>query len=554
MGTVSTKKKLYSIVSAAMHAGLTLPLSSRSYAAAYAERGSGYRYMDVLIIGSLDGSRIADVAQILQLAGLEPVRLTHHGAFTGKPQTRIHSDGKLVLKINQNRQFPSAEVAEQWCRLQLKKEIDFAIYHPQRTWLVLSVGGVYRTANLMPQMLPLHRFDFAGSKKEQRIQLLLQVLGCYLDFAGRYNLKLDDGLSNFAVCAEGGGGFCYLDDDIYPWDHFTSFSAMLGNWLRTSASLCLDEDDWRQLGASLKPLLRSHSSDAGDMVCESLKDQIVGRHEALKQSFLQALCARHAAAAIDQADAWPVAAEPIAVLADVHGNLPAFKAVLKALDARGIRQYLMLGDVVGYGPNPGACIDLVREREMYCLRGNHDHYVAHHGDVRVAMGIMARRVADWTISVLGEEECRWLGELPVRYRNQAWMAVHGAPVDKSFFNAYVYEMTSERNLDFLVEAGVKLCLHGHSHIQGVFARSCGRDMPFASPDRVDMNGVDAALVCPGSVGQSRGGRITARAAVFYPQDLSVEMLSLNYDIEPLIADMQRFGFSEDLIARTREGR
>jgi len=535
-----------------MHAGLTLPLSSRSYASAYADRGN--RYMEVLIIGTLGGSQLADAAEILQLANLEPVRLTHHGAFTGKPQTRIHSDGQLVLKINQGRQFPSMEVAEQWCRLQLKKEIDFAIYHPQRTWVVLSVDGVYRTANLTPQLLALHRFDFAGSTKEERSHLLLRVLDCYLGFAGRYNLKLDDGLSNFALCAETDGGFCYLDDDIYPWDHFTSFSAMLGNWLRTSESLCLDEDDWQQLGESLKPLLRTHSSDAGDMVCESLKDQIVGRHEVLKQRFLQALCARHAAVGIDQADEWPVAAEPIAVLADVHANLPAFEAVLKALDARGIRQYLMLGDVVGYGPNPKACIDLVRERDMYCLRGNHDHYVAHHGDVRVAMGIMARRVADWTIGVLGEEECSWLGELPVRYRNHAWMAVHGAPVDKSFFNAYVYEMTSERNLDFLVEAGVKLCLHGHSHIQGVFARSCGRDMPFVCAERMDLKGLDAALVCPGSVGQSRGGKIAARAAIFYPHDLSVEMLTVEYDIEPLIADMQRFGFSQDLIARTREGR
>jgi len=536
-----------------MKAGLTLPLPSRSYASVYGDRGN--KDMEVLIIGSLGGKQIADAIQILELAGLEPVRLTHHGAFTGKPETRIHSDGKLVLKINHNRHFPSAGVAEQWCRLQVKKEIEFAIYHPDRTWLVLADGGLYLTANLTPQLLPLHRVDFAGVNKEERIRLLGSVLDCYLDFARRYNLKLDDGLSNFAICEGSDGGICYLDDDIYPWDYFTSFSAMLANWLRTSASLCLEADDWRQLGLLLKPLLRSYSSDAGDMVCESLKDQIVGRDKALKQSFLQALCVRYEAVSIDrQSDVWPVAKEPIGVIADIHANLPAFKAVLQALDERGVSQYLMLGDVVGYGPNPKACIDLVRERNMVCLRGNHDHYVAHQGDVRVAMGMMAKRVADWTIGELGEEERRWLGELPVRYRSHSWMAVHGAPVDKSFFNAYVYDSTSERNLDFLVAAGLPLCLHGHSHIQGVYTRSAGRDMPFACPDKIAMKGLDATLLCPGSVGQSRGGKIMARASIFYPHTLTAEMLSISYDIDPLIADMERHDFSQELIARTRAGR
>ena len=510
--------------------------------------------MDVLIMGSLSGRQIADAAQILSLAELKPVRLTHQGAYTGKPGTRIHSDGRMVLKINENRRFPSADVAEKWCDLQLQKEQDYAIYHPDRTWLVLTDNGQCLTANLTPQLVPLHQLDFSEIGKEERVRLLTCVLDCYLDFARRFNLKLDDGLSNFALCEAGEGGICYLDDDIYPWDSFTSLSAMLGNWLRTSASLSLDTDDWRQMGVLLKPLLRTHSSDASDMVCESLKDQIVGSHEALKQSFLQALCARHAAAAVDDAEAWPVTGEAIGLIADIHANLPALEAVLRVLDQRGIRQYLMLGDVVGYGPNPKACIDLVRERNMYCLRGNHDHYVAHQGDVRVAMGIMARRTGDWTIGVLEESDRQWLGELPVRYRSHDWMAVHGAPVDKSFFNAYVYEMTSERNLDFLVDSGIGLCLHGHSHIQGIYARSDGRDMPFVSPKTVALKGLDAALLCPGSVGQPRGGKIIAQAGVFYPHNLTVEMLSLDYDITPLIEDMQRFGFSQDLITRTREGR
>jgi len=246
--------------------------------------------------------------------------------------------------------------------------------------------------------------------------------------------------------------------------------------------------------------------------------------------------------------------EPIGLLADIHGNMAAFEAVLGVLDERGIRQYMILGDVVGYGPNPKACIDLIRQRNFYCLRGNHDHYVAHEGDVRVAMGMMAKRIADWTIDQLDAADRAWLSDLPVRYRSEHWMAVHGAPVDKSFFNAYVYDMTSERNLTHLASSDLRICLHGHSHIQGVYAMEGARYLPFYCPEQVDLKKLNAALLCPGSVGQARGGIAKAQAAVFYPDTLRVEMLSLTYDTDPLIADMQRMDFPAELIARIREGR
>jgi len=346
----------------------------------------------------------------------------------------------------------------------------------------------------------------------------------------------------------------YLDDDIYGWDHFASFSAMLANWLRKSAELSLDVDAWHQLGQRLKPLLSQYSSAADDMVCAGVEDQIVGQYEPMKQAFIYALRPIYAPATGTTASEIFAPHEPIGLLADVHANLPAFDAVLAALDERGIRQYMMLGDVVGYGPNPKACIDLIRQRNIYCLRGNHDHYVAHEGDVRVAMGMMAKRMADWTIMQLDAADRAWLGALPVRYRSTDWMAVHGAPVDKSFFNAYVYDMTAERNLDYLAASDIHICLHGHSHIQGAYALDGGGYQPFQSPERLDLQYLEAALLCPGSIGQARGGTAMAQAAVFYPDRLQVEMLSLHYDVEPLIADMQRHDFPVELIARIREGR
>lgn len=507
--------------------------------------------MEISIIGRPGIACIADEAIVEQLLAMEPVSFSHRGVFTGKPETCIYSDGKLVLKMNRNRSFPSGSVAEQWCRSQLAKEEEYAVYHPARIWVVLQIEGEWLVANLTPYMTALHQVDFTALSSLERMSLLERLLGCYVDFLSRFNLKLDDGLSNFALFE---GELYYLDDDIYPWDHFTAFTAMLGHWLRLSASLGLDEGAWKQLGRVLKPLLRTYSSDAGDMVCEGLKDQIVGRSESLKESFLDTLCPRSVSVAAARAEGQLVSGEAIAVLADIHANLPAFEAILQAIDARGISRYLLLGDVVGYGPNPKACIDLVREREMYCLRGNHDHYVAYAGDVRVAMGIMARRTADWTIGVLDEVDRRWLAELPVRYRGDNWMAVHGAPVDKSFFNAYVYDMTAERNLDWLVEHEMPICFHGHSHIQGGYVRMGGESMPVLAEDGVlRTSEMEVALVCPGSVGQARVGRPEAQAAIYYPDDRRVELLAVKYDTGRLIEDMKRQAFPEELIRRIRQG-
>ncbi|MGT2489664.1 metallophosphoesterase family protein [Cupriavidus basilensis] len=65
----------------------------------------------------------------------------------------------------------------------------------------------------------------------------------------------------------------------------------------------------------------------------------------------------------------------IGILSDIHGNLPALKAVLAAGRGLGCRRFISLGDVVGYYAQPGECIDLLREHEVLNIMGNHDHYM-----------------------------------------------------------------------------------------------------------------------------------------------------------------------------------
>ena len=509
--------------------------------------------MNIQIVGSLNGEILIDEQIIRTLLTNDVRALSHYGEFSGKPTTRIYADDEWVLKISRNCGFPSQSVAYKWCQLQIKKEQEYNIYHPQRIWLLFGNQKRWAVANITPRVLGLHRVNFQALETKARIQLLSDVLNIYMSFTTQFGLRLDEGLSNFCLTDN---QVYYLDDDIYPWDNFFSFTGMLGNFLRKSEILAMDTKAWTQLGTTLQPLLRTYSSDAEDIVRENIIDQIVGREETSKMAFLTALRPAYKVTMSQQACGHFNPSEPIAILADIHANLPAFQSIINELDKLGVQQYLILGDIVGYGPNPKECIDLIQQKGMFCIRGNHDHYVAYNGDVRVAMGKTAKWTVDWTLNQLHDDDKMWLGALPVRHQMKEWMAVHGSPVDKSFFNGYVYNMTSERNLDHLKEINIPVCLHGHSHIQGVYALSKRKylDIDTRMGD-IELQENEATLICPGSVGQPRGNEksIIAEAAIYYPDKAKVNMFSVPYDINPVIADMERQGFPEQIINRLRNG-
>jgi len=508
---------------------------------------------DIHIIGGLSDPSPITIQTIQRLFATERVTFTHHGEFTGKPTTRLHIDNDWALKINREQGFSSLSVAQKWCRIQIQKEQDYAIYHSQRTWFVFANHQTWVAGNITPRMQSLDKIDFQNITPKRRVHILSEVLRIYMTFASTSGLRLDEGLSNFAIHH---GHILYLDDDIYPWDNFSSFSAMLGHWLRTSSRLAMNQNEWEQLGETLQSLLRIHSSDAEDIVHEGIIDQIVGQYEPIKKAFLKALRPSYKVTMFQHASNSFLDSKPIALIADIHANLPAFQAILAVLDELGIQQHLILGDIVGYGPHPKECIALIQQRDIFCIRGNHDHYVAHDGDVRVAMGTMAKWTADWTVTTLNHDEKLWLGALPVRHLSKNWMAVHGSPVDKSFFNGYVYNMTSERNLNHLKSINMPICLHGHSHIQGVYSLKAGQYLPFIhDQSEIHLADCESALVCSGSVGQPRNSQTTllAEIALFHPDKRTVSMLAIPYDIRPVIADMEKYNFPTPLIKRLKEG-
>lgn len=124
----------------------------------------------------------------------------------------------------------------------------------------------------------------------------------------------------------------------------------------------------------------------------------------------------------------------------------------------------MLGDLVGSGPHPQACVDRVRGlADAAVVRGNHDHLAAAAGPAP-DLNRVARAALEWT-----------RGRLPAEVWCPPWLAVHGAPHCPDRFTACVYELTDRDNLTRLVETGVGACFYGHTHVPFIHRRTAAGD-------------------------------------------------------------------------------
>ena len=197
-----------------------------------------------------------------------------------------------------------------------------------------------------------------------------------------------------------------------------------------------------------------------------------------------------------------------AVISDIHGNLEALQAILKDIQAQGVDEIVCLGDIIGYGPNPCECLDLVIQRAKWTILGNHDQAALFDPE---GFNPVALRAIYWTRDRLDEGpggaqqiNRRWdfLGELPRQRSEGDWMFVHGSPRDPT--NEYVFPeyIFHQAKMEILFARVNKYCFMGHTHLPGVFTTAC----EFVTPEEcnyVFKLSNEKVLVNVGSVGQPR---------------------------------------------------
>jgi diadenosine tetraphosphatase ApaH/serine/threonine PP2A family protein phosphatase len=240
------------------------------------------------------------------------------------------------------------------------------------------------------------------------------------------------------------------------------------------------------------------------------------------------------------------------VLSDVHANLEALEATLaKASPHDGV---LVLGDLVGYGADPNAVIERIRELPAATIiRGNHDKVGAGIENVE-AFNHLAKHAITWTAAALTPGNRRWLAQLPAGpAKIDAWVEIcHGAPFDE---DVYIFDDLDARRALLMTDR--TLCLFGHTHVPAVY--KFDTDFHAVGPPRGEtfrllLNDAAKYLVNCGAVGQPRDGDPRAAFGMLDTTTQTLTVIRVKYDVAAAQAKIIAAGLPEVLAQRLAIGR
>jgi len=241
----------------------------------------------------------------------------------------------------------------------------------------------------------------------------------------------------------------------------------------------------------------------------------------------------------------------ILILSDIHGNLAALDAVLDAArKGAGFGRVWVLGDTVGYGPQPNECIARVREMGALVISGNHEQAVTGRTGVE-QFNPSAAAALLWTRQVIGSDAKAFIESLPDRLEEQSVTLVHGSPRDPSW--EYLATKAAARdNLKFFKTGG---CAFGHTHVPLWMKFEAGRATGGKPRDGTKAGiGDGRYYLNPGSVGQPRDGDPRASYAVLDAAAGSVTFGRAAYDIKLTQRLMADAGLPRQLADRLPLGR
>jgi predicted phosphodiesterase len=240
----------------------------------------------------------------------------------------------------------------------------------------------------------------------------------------------------------------------------------------------------------------------------------------------------------------------VAVVSDIHGNRQAFEAVLDAIETAGCQEMWCLGDLVGYGAEPDACVELARRHAAVCLAGNHDLGVR--GDLPLQeFSRGAALAAKWTQGEIASETLDFLNQLEPLKLDEEVGLYHASPRDP-IWEYVLSPLQAELCFDAQPH---RVCLIGHSHVALSFTRPEGA--PASGETRTDGEPLDVSggewLINPGSVGQPPDGDPRAAWIELDTGNWSVVYRRTDYDIAAAAAAIRAARLPDSLAERLAYG-
>jgi diadenosine tetraphosphatase ApaH/serine/threonine PP2A family protein phosphatase len=243
----------------------------------------------------------------------------------------------------------------------------------------------------------------------------------------------------------------------------------------------------------------------------------------------------------------------VAIASDIHGNRHAFEAVIGAAKEAQVEELWCLGDLVGYGAEPDACVTLAEQNCAVILAGNHDLAVVGVLDLEdFSRG--AYVAAEWTRDVISPATYDFLRALEASGEAEGVGLYHASPRDP-IWEYVLSALTAELCIETAAKEGHRVSLIGHSHVALSFHRPDGEPATGSTRRAGDLLDVGSGewLINPGSTGQPRDGDPRAAWLVLDTEAWTAEWRRTEYDIGGAQAAIRAAGLPESLATRLADG-
>lgn len=229
----------------------------------------------------------------------------------------------------------------------------------------------------------------------------------------------------------------------------------------------------------------------------------------------------------------------IAIISDIHGNFEAFKEVLADIDKSNVETIISLGDNIGYGPEPDEVIQMIRERNISSVMGNHEMVVTDRAHLEW-FNPVARKSLQKTVALLSDESIDYICGMKFSMVFEGYRFVHGFPPDSA--TTYLFQISEEKLRHTFKQVEEKICFVGHTHeleIVGFDGTTVTRTpmhkgITFLHDEK-------RYIINIGSVGQPRDGDNNAKYLIWDTSNYHIEVRYIPYDIGKVVSKILELG-------------
>ncbi len=240
----------------------------------------------------------------------------------------------------------------------------------------------------------------------------------------------------------------------------------------------------------------------------------------------------------------------LALISDIHGNLEALTEVLKDIEKQKVDRIHCLGDVIGYGGDPVACVHLIEKNCDIKLIGNHEFAVL--GLVSTeSYNFAAQAATEWTTEQMTDVELAIISDYEMMRPVGDTLMVHASPHEPDRWH---YLLSPESGADAFAATDKRICFHGHTHVPMIFVER-QNDLPGVKAGHDFLPSEENRhLINTGSVGQPRDNNPRACYLTFDTDEYEIKFHRVEYDIATAQGKMAQANLPEMLISRLSSGR